>query len=49
MGWELKMSEQDVDISEMKVDSVSKIPLGSYVEDLMTISEKRIGQNNSVI
>jgi hypothetical protein len=35
MGWELKMSGQDVDIRDMKVDGHIKIPLGSYIEEPM--------------
>lgn len=40
MGWELKMSKQDVDIKDMKVDGHTKIPLGSYIEDLMKPNKK---------
>ena len=40
MGWELKMSKQDVDIKDMKVDGHLKIPLGSYMEELMKPNKK---------
>jgi hypothetical protein len=40
MGWELKMSKQDVDIKDMKVDGHIKIPLGSYIEELMKPNKK---------
>ena len=35
MAWELKMKEQDVDIREIDVLPISRIPLGSYVSDLI--------------
>ena len=43
MGWELKMAQQDVDIRRLKVDGHAKIPLGSYVKDLM----KDTGRNKT--
>ena len=47
MGWELKMSKQDVDIKDMKVDGHVKIPLGSYIEELM-IPNKKMHHNKLV-
>lgn len=35
MGHELMRAGQDVDIREMNVDAHRRIPLGSYVRDLM--------------
>ena len=35
MGHELMRAGQDVDIRQMKVDAHRRIPLGSYVRDLM--------------
>ena len=36
MGWELKNAEQDVDISNKKINAFKKIPLGNYVEGVMS-------------
>lgn len=35
MGHELMRAQQDVDIRNMKVDAHRRLPLGSYVRDLM--------------
>ena len=41
MGHELMRCKQDVDIRDMKVDGIPKIPLGSYVRDLMLANNKQ--------
>lgn len=41
MGHELMRCEQDVDIRDMQVDGIPKIPLGSYVRDLMLANNKQ--------
>jgi hypothetical protein len=40
MGWELLNSEQDVDIRDVTVNALRKIPLGSYVEGLLNVTGK---------
>ena len=52
MGWELLNAEQDVDIRDMKVNALKKIPLGSYIEGLvhhkagsLTSNYKKLGTN----
>jgi tRNA A37 threonylcarbamoyltransferase TsaD len=40
MGWELINAEQDVDISESTVQSIKKIPLGSYVEGFVNVPKE---------
>lgn len=32
MGWELMNAEQDVDIRNMNLNALKRLPLGSYVE-----------------
>jgi hypothetical protein len=36
MGWELRNARQDVDIREVTFNALKKIPLGSYVEGLVS-------------
>ena len=40
MGWELINAEQDVDIRDITVNGLKRIPLGSYVEGLMNVNPK---------
>ena len=47
MGHELLRAEQDVDIRQMKVDAHRRIPLGSYVRDLMNF--KLTGEQQKVL
>ncbi len=35
LGWELINAEQDVDIRDVTVNGIKRIPLGSYVEGLV--------------
>jgi len=41
MGWELMNAEQDVDIRDVNVNALKKIPLGSYVEGLLNVPKGR--------
>lgn len=43
MGWELMNCGQDVDIRELNVNALKKIPLGSYVEGLINIRGSQTG------
>lgn len=36
-GWELMNAEQDVDIRGKKLNGLKRLPLGSYVEGLISI------------
>ena len=46
MGWELKNANEDVDISNCKIDAFEKLPLGSYFEDILN-DEKHLESNPS--
>ena len=35
MGWELKNANEDVDISNCKIEAFERLPLGSYFEDIL--------------
>lgn len=37
MAWELINAELDVDIREKNIKGLKKIPLGSYVENLINV------------
>lgn len=39
MGWELMNVEQDVDIRDVTVNALKKIPLGSYVEGMLNVGK----------
>ena len=39
MGWELMNAEQDVDIRDVTVNALKKIPLGSYVEGMLNVGK----------
>ena len=40
MGWELMNEEQDVDIANVTVNALKRIPLGSYVEGLVNSGKR---------
>lgn len=40
MGWELKYADQVVDMRHHVLDSLEKIPLGSFVERPVTLNHK---------
>jgi len=42
MGWELMNAEQDVDIRDVTVNALKKIPLGSYVEGLLSVGKGKL-------
>jgi hypothetical protein len=39
MGWELMKAEQDIDIRDVTVNALKKIPLGSYVEGMLNVGK----------
>ena len=46
MGWELINASQDVDIKNRRIFGFKKLPLGSYVENLVNIKysdAKKVG------
>ena len=47
MGWELKNANEDVDISNCKIDAFEKLPLGSYFEDIL--NEVRVANKGGTI
>ena len=49
MGWELINAEQDVDIRDVTVNALKKIPLGSYVEGLLSVGKGKYYGFNKVM
>ncbi len=49
MGWELMNAEQDVDIRDVQVHALKRIPLGSYVEGLLSVSKGKQLSINKVM
>lgn len=43
MGWELRNADQDVDIRDVTVNALKKLPLGSYVEGFVNVKSNLPG------
>ena len=37
MGWELVNADEDVDIRNMNIKALSKIPIGNYASDIVNL------------